>query len=444
MKKLFFFIVFLLCSSVSFAQIDNVDITFYNTENSNIVSNYVNDFDFDNNGNVWITHGNSELGLSMFDGTSFINYIPDINIPTDVTFKDIEIDNNNNIWVLVWQKFEYGCNCYPIGYSRALLFFDGTNWEYYTPSNSQLPTIYYGSIKTDSLGNVWFITNDGLSKFDGTNTIIYNPPISTLPSPENFSENNFMEIDDNDIIWIVKEGLISFNNGSWSLYPYSFPGYFNAVLTIHDNSIYLGQGGYEGSLGDAFFKFNGNTYEGYTEFYETCDLSNDIEAGYKGICFLDFDSQGNLWAGFGSESDVYNEETGEYIYIGIKNLTDCLHHLTGIGLSNTKLKIDNQDNVWVRSNEGLLRLSSENLNIANNNVVNSFIYPNPVRDQLTITNNQDSEYEYSIYDISGKLLQKDTAIYNQPISVSQLQQGTYVVKTISNNENYRNYKFIKR
>lgn len=442
MKKFLIFITVLFFCENTFSQEYNT--TFYNTENSNIVSNYVNDFDFDNNGNVWIIYGNSELGLSMFDGTSFINYVPDINIPTDVTFKDIEIDSNNNIWILVWQKFEYGynngCNCYPIGYSRALLFFDGTNWEYYTPTNSQLPTTHYGSIKTDSFGDVWFITNDGLSKFDGTDLTVYNPPFSTLPTPGNLYENNFMEIDDNNTIWIVSNGLISFNNENWILYPYSTNFYFNAVLTIHNNNIYLGVDGSGGSLGAPFIKFDGNTYMSYTESYENCDLSNDIEAGYKGFCYLDFDSQGNLWAGFGSESYVDNG------YIGIKNLTDCTYYLTGIYLGYSKLKIDNQDNIWMRSGwyEGLVKMSPNNLNTEEYILTNKLLYPNPATNEITITNNQDSGYEYFIYDISGKLVQNSKAVFNEPIDISQLQQGVYVLKTISDDNGVEIHKLVKK
>lgn len=442
MKKFLIFItVFFFCEN-TFSQEYNT--TFYSTETSNIVSNSIADFEFDNNGNVWITHGSPQNGVSMFNGTSFVNYIPDINIPTDVTFKDIEIDNNNNIWVLVWQKFEYGynngCNCYPTGYSRALLFFDGTNWEYYTPSNSELPTISYGSIKTDSIGNVWFITNDGLSKFDGTDLTVYNPPFSTLPTPENFYENNRMEIDDNNTIWIVSNGLISFNNENWILYPYSTNFYFDAVLTIHNNNIYLGKDGSGGSTGAPFIKFDGNTYMSYTESYENCDLSNDIEAGYKGFCYLDFDSQGNLWAGFGSESYVDNE------YIGIKNLTDCTYYLTGIYLGYSKLKIDNQDNIWMRSGEngGLVKMSPNNLNTEEYILTKKLLYPNPATNEITIINTQDSKYEYYIYDISGKLVQNNKALYNQPIDISQLQQGVYVLKTISDDNGVEIHKLVKK
>src|SRR5690606_29241858 len=343
MKKFLIFIIVLFFCENAFSQEYNT--TFYSTETSNIVSNSIADFEFDNNGNVWITHGSAQYGISMFNGTSFVNYIPDINIPTDVTFKDIEIDNNNNIWVLVWQKFEYGynngCNCYPIGYSRALLFFDGTNWEYYTPTNSQLPTISYGSIKTDSLGNVWFITSQGLSRFDGNNLVVYSPSAFSLPTPENFYENNFMEIDDNDIVWIASFGLISFNNGNWVLYSNPIEPYpFYEVSKIYNNNIYL----------DGYYKFDGNNFTIFSS-YNGCDFYDDL--GFYGIDKLDFDSQGNLWITYVPQSGFYINDS--FYYVSLKRTENCSYYLSGewyesgedyeyVGCS--QMKIDNYDNIW--------------------------------------------------------------------------------------------------
>src|SRR5690606_15219252 len=97
MKKFLIFITVLFFCENTFSQEYNT--TFYSTETSNIVSNSIADFEFDNNGNVWITHGSPQNGVSMFNGTSFVNYTPNIEIPNTVTFRDIQIDENNNIWI---------------------------------------------------------------------------------------------------------------------------------------------------------------------------------------------------------------------------------------------------------------------------------------------------------------------------------------------------------
>src|SRR5690606_33026230 len=321
------------------------------------------------------------------------------------------------------------------------LFFDGTNWEYYTTTNSQLPTISYGSIKTDSLGNVWFITSQGLSRFDGNNLVVYSPSAFSLPTPENFYENNFMEIDDNDIVWIASFGLISFNNGNWVLYSNPIEPYpFYEVSKIYNNNIYL----------DGYYKFDGNNFTIFSS-YNGCDFYDDL--GSYGIDKLDFDSQGNLWITYVPQSGFYINDS--FYYVSLKRTENCSYYLSGewyesgedyeyVGCS--QMKIDNYDNIWGVKNysEGLIKMSFIGLNTNEYELQNSIIYPNPAIDEFTITNNQDSGYEYFIYDISGKLVQNSKALYNQPIDISQLQQGVYVLKTISDDNGVEIHKLVKK
>lgn len=69
------------------------------------------------------------------------------------------------------------------------------------------------------------------------------------------------------------------------------------------------------------------------------------------------------------------------------------------------------------------------------------VYPNPVRDILTIKLIGDEVGEtVKIYDVSGVLVL--TKRYNESIDVSKLEPGSYIVKLISDNEEY-NSRFIK-
>lgn len=448
MKKYICFILVLSCFS-SFSQVSN--FTIYNDQNSNIVTNSVADFEFDTNGNVWITHGNPQDGISKFNGTDFVNYIPNIPIPVDARFADIEIDNNNNIWILVWQKFQYsynnGCNCYPLNYARSVLFFDGTNWVYYTPTNSALPSTAYGSIKADNIGNIWFLTNQGLSKFNGSNLTVFNPPTSLLPSVSNFYENNFIEIDANNKVWIASAGgLLGFSNNIWTTHQFSASLDFDAILTISNSDIYLGTDGSGGSLGGPFYKFDGSNFISYENNYEACDLSNDINSS-NGFCYLDVDSQGNLWGGYGSESFGFNEETNEYYYLGIKNITTCQNYLEGLSIAYSKLKIDNQDNLWMiyYENEGLLKMQSTNLTINEHITSRKILYPNPTTDEFIISNVENSlPFKYNIYNLKGEMTLKGISSYNEPININELCKGTYIISVFSDNYKIDNYKLVKQ
>lgn len=449
MKKNICYFLLLSCLT-SFSQISN--FTIYNTENSNISANTIADFDFDSSGNVWITHGNPQNGLSKFNGSTFVNYIPNVQIPIDAKFADIEIDINNNIWILVTQKFQSsfnnGCNCYPITYARSILFFDGTNWVYYTPTNSALPSTAYGSIKADSLGNIWFLTNQGLSKFDGINVTVHNPPTSLLPIVSNFYENNFIDIDANNSVWIASNGaLLSFINNIWTTHQSSTSLNFDAILTVNNSNIYLGTDGSGGSLGGPFYKFDGTNFTSYLNYYEGCNLSNDVTSS-NGFCYIDFDSIGNLWVGYGSESFVYNEETNESNYAGIKNLTNCQNYLEGLPLAYSKLKINNEDDLWmIYGNEigGLIKVNSLNLNTEKYTLSNKILYPNPTKEEFTISSiGNDVFFEYNIYDITGRKVSKGTSLYNKPINIKELSQGTYIINISSDNHKFHDFKIIKQ
>jgi len=73
------------------------------------------------------------------------------------------------------------------------------------------------------------------------------------------------------------------------------------------------------------------------------------------------------------------------------------------------------------------------------------MYPNPVKNNITIAINTANPVEFTtaeIYDLTGRRVQL-TAVNNLNINVDDLSTGTYILKlTDSNNKNYTQ-KFIK-
>lgn len=55
-----------------------------------------------------------------------------------------------------------------------------------------------------------------------------------------------------------------------------------------------------------------------------------------------------------------------------------------------------------------------------------------------------SAQNYHINFSKGKLVQNNKALYNQPIDISQLQQGVYVLKTISDDNGVEIHKLVKK
>jgi pimeloyl-ACP methyl ester carboxylesterase len=58
------------------------------------------------------------------------------------------------------------------------------------------------------------------------------------------------------------------------------------------------------------------------------------------------------------------------------------------------------------------------------------IYPNPVRDQLSILNIKE-DYEYSIWDINGRIMKSSIIENHNQIDVSNYNSGTYIIQIIS-------------
>lgn len=112
---------------------------------SAIQHDYIVDFDFDGNGNVWAV---SWYGAFYFNGIEWSNLMVDDGLISN----DIEcvlIDNRENIW------FGY--------YSRGLSRYDGNNFSHFSVSNG-LPNDSIVFLNVDEHDTLWVCTRDGMSK----------------------------------------------------------------------------------------------------------------------------------------------------------------------------------------------------------------------------------------------------------------------------------------
>ncbi len=84
--------------------------------------------------------------------------------------------------------------------------------------------------------------------------------------------------------------------------------------------------------------------------------------------------------------------------------------------------------------------TTEVLSINDNNLQNVIIYPNPTTSILNIENAENSMIE--IYDLLGRVVLSENNIsLNKQLNVSNLSNGTYLIK-ISNNGQIKTDKFI--
>jgi len=131
---------------------DGVSWTAYTESNSDIPGNLVQAIAIDDEDNIWLSSMDGAYmgqGLIRFDGGSTWTVFNTGNsdIEDDLAFI-IEPDQDGNIW--------YAPGIPGAGAGR----FDGTNWFYYTSTNSDLIGSDSGDIFSDSLGGVWVATAD--------------------------------------------------------------------------------------------------------------------------------------------------------------------------------------------------------------------------------------------------------------------------------------------
>jgi ligand-binding sensor domain-containing protein len=152
---------------------DPEGLYFYSGDSLNFIQSqtgpfgmYVTDVKKDSSGNIWIAVGLAGWGnLYKYDGNSFSGF------PSVATA--IEIDSEGNLWV--------GTESFAV--YAEIIKYDGTNWTYYNPSNSQMPsTIMITDLAFDNFGNLWIGTLDAGLLIFNENGIV---PVELI----NFSAN---------------------------------------------------------------------------------------------------------------------------------------------------------------------------------------------------------------------------------------------------------------
>ncbi|MCK9335595.1 MAG: T9SS type A sorting domain-containing protein [Candidatus Cloacimonetes bacterium] len=141
--------------------------SYFNTANSGIPANSVNEIDIDSFGNLWIA---TQDNLSKFDGSTWTHWNSQ-NTPMIYKLSNLEIDSANRIWMISHNYSTY-----------KVVMFDGTSWSSWNHTNSPLSDVYLTRLFIDGNDNVW-ITTGGTGVFVfNTNGIVENSD-NLLPTP---------------------------------------------------------------------------------------------------------------------------------------------------------------------------------------------------------------------------------------------------------------------
>jgi ligand-binding sensor domain-containing protein len=118
------------------------EMVFYNRTNFGLLSNHVQAFAIDGQGNKWI--GTGWGGVAKFDGVSWTIYTSgNSGLPGNYV-RALAIDAQGNKWIGTW----FG----------GVAKFDSVNWTVYNTGNSGLPGNNVNALASDGQGNIWIGT----------------------------------------------------------------------------------------------------------------------------------------------------------------------------------------------------------------------------------------------------------------------------------------------
>lgn len=205
-----------ICTDRGLIKLTPDSIIFFDTSNSGLLSNVINDISFDFLAGKWIA---TNSGLIYNIDTNWVIYSTQNSpLPNDeINF--VKVDFLGNIWV---------------GTPSGLAMFDRNNWYLWDINNSSLPDNFITFIEFDQSGSKWIGTlYGGLVHWVGNNMFVFDTTNSDLPS------NSVLcfAFDTSGTKWIgTNNGLVHIGGSSgWEVFNTS-----NSKLSNnHINSIYI-------------------------------------------------------------------------------------------------------------------------------------------------------------------------------------------------------------
>ena len=328
------------------------------THSSNIKNTY---FTEDENGNLWIASNKDYPQLLQINGNDTTVYdSTNSPITSQIIFSDI-LANSNGLWIATL--------------THGLFKFSNSEFTNYTQSNSNLPYDNLSCLSTDSQNNLWIGTKRGLVKFNVENWQYWDKTNSNIPT----NWVNTIAIDENDDVWFACRdeggvmgieyggGLTKFDGTNMQTYNISNSGLLsNTIFSVIDggNTLWIA------TCAAGLMNFNkSNSWNDYNVL--NSGIANNT------VSNLCQDCEGNIWMGH------------EYTFCGVS--------------------VFNPDSVIQSAH--LINTTETNTKI--------LIYPNPVKDDLSVKLNLQNERIISarIYDMSGKLIQvvPEQFIYNNEL-----------------------------
>lgn len=257
----------------------------------------------DHQGNIWF---NTNKGLIRFDGNTFTEFTEKEGLPGS-SIVSLYSDKKGNIWIATL--------------GSGIGKYDGKNITWYTTKEG-LPCDSVTCSMEDKKGNLWFGTHHGVAKYDG-NIFTWVQLKDGLP----FSGISSLLEDKNGNIWMsLKKGVIKFDGERIN----SFKEEIGLSMTFAKSIVEDKNGNiWVGSTFGGIYKFDGRSF---TQYNLKEGLSNNK------VRQLIEDSSGNIW--FGTDGGGINKlRDGNFSYLPANEI-----------LANNRIRPilkDREGNMWI-------------------------------------------------------------------------------------------------
>ncbi|MFH1050509.1 MAG: two-component regulator propeller domain-containing protein [bacterium] len=265
------------------------------------------------------------------------------------TVNSIAIDSTDNIW--------FNSSKYYSGGSGVIKY-DGSNFTTYDTTNSDLQNNYVNTLCVDKENNLWAGHDNfkphpddigGISKYENNKWISIN--IEKWKNPLCAD----IDIDEKGNLWFIDDcGLLKYNGTNWTVWNIIFFDDFPLLLmpqsikVDHNDNVWIGTSWDEMPSNEykGLLKFDGDTCEYFIDMYDSLDWKKP-HGGYKSIAE---DKDNNIWAARESWSEdglLMVNDTGWALYDRSNSGLPCD--------SISKIAFDKNNIMWLATWNGLVK-----------------------------------------------------------------------------------------
>ncbi|MFC1539343.1 hypothetical protein ACFL6H_07960 [Candidatus Latescibacterota bacterium] len=309
-------------------------------------------------GKMWVA---SNDGLKCFITSGYWE-IPPMNVPRSSTIRKIEISDNNVIWAATSYRDE----------GRYVLRFENDKWDSFSEFD-ELPSFSTTSVTIDSHGVIWGSTwnrgvytldDDGsANKIDDTVTLVDTEKEIILQRDPLINNVVIADVaaDAQGNIWVagydmgayVLEGGLPINEYKHNRFTFDNSAGTNYIIkVIPDNEGWIWLGTYgTGLIG---------VYIGTDPFDTSDDIvkivsHNENGEGFTGtrVEAIDIDKDGYIWTGTPGNLYRITKEAGATLKIDNMN-----ENLGVAAVEVISIKVDDENNKWIGTTGGLMKLNA--------------------------------------------------------------------------------------